>query len=170
MGTDGTLTLLVPRRHLARHWLLAGGGDPADLAERLSPLGSRQAEGSRLTPAPPKDSGSQEPFGDALLRCLATAQPLVTVPPLDPSLALQANPVFNGASLASSSFHTQLTLQRWHRGPLWIAIWRCHGPLGWQRRCGPMSLMAFLGHPWQRPRRSGPQSPAAVPLISCHGP
>jgi hypothetical protein len=91
-------------------------------------------------------------------------------PALHPSLGPHSSRALNTASIAGGSFHTQLTLQRWHRGPLWIAIWRCHGPLGWQRRCGPMTLMAFLAHPWQRPRQSDAQSPAAVPLLTCHGP
>ena len=154
MGFDGSLSLSVPRRRLQWRWRLPGSGDPASLALHLAPFASG-----------PLATGSAS-VGDALLRCLSAAtsappapeaglapiQQALPAAPMEGLLLASTQALVDPAGVAVSpdqpdeavQFHTRLTLQRWHRGPVWIAIWRCHGPLGWQRRCGPMPLRQFV--------------------------
>ena len=169
LGLDGTLTVCVPRRQLVLHWWLPAAGDPASLAGRLAPLQGpadvrprrRRARSASLPGAADPGVGHPgEAFGDGLLRCLLTATPLSVQPSLDEGKS--------GAQLGS--FHTEITVHRWHRGPLWLAIWRCHRQLGWQRRCGPMPLADFLLHQTSLQRQSARQSGAPVRRPFSHGP
>lgn len=158
LGLDGTLTLRVPRRRRQWRWWLAAGGDPVSLAERFSCLADPDPANPDPANSDPANSDPADPgaaviqgccgsLGDRLLACLDSASPLdPTVSGADPGRA-------GGIDVR---LHTDLTLWRWHRGPLWIAVWRRHGDLGWQRRCGPMPLNDFLVHQRHRP---GPGSP-----------
>ncbi|MFM8524070.1 MAG: hypothetical protein ACKOCM_00355 [Cyanobacteriota bacterium] len=223
MGSDGTLTLCIPRRQVDLHWWLPAGGDPASLAERFASLpvvsrpdpDLRQASLRRRRlpdPLPPADGPQHESLGDHLLRCLETAVPLDASPPwIDrirpgpdrqrgpaplpgarPSLsrdpddprplrahleacfaasleATISSPSWPSRAMTAAGFHARLTLQGWHRGPLWIAIWRCHGCCGWQRRCGPMLLSEFLVHQGRLRHQSSRQSGAALRRSFPHG-
>lgn len=128
MGLDGTLTLLAPSRRRQWRWWLPASGDPACLAKRLSVLAAADPMAATEAAAAPS-------LGARVLACL---QSLPALDPFDPGQDPQP--------VAAASLRSELILRRWHRGPLWIAIWRCHGDLGWQRRCGPMLLTDFLEH------------------------
>ena len=126
------ISVLEPSRNRQGHWLLPCGGSPRGLAA--------------LVAAPLCSSGQPARSWQEWLAVLAPLPPLLTgqanagqanAGPLDPAQTNAAQP--------EPLYRYLLCLPAARRDPARISCWRRYPEgLGWQRRCGPMALPAFV--------------------------
>ena len=160
------VSLLLGRRRMWRHWLIAAHGDPAGLAARLQ---------GRQVPVTPFDcaasralvgiGGWQSP-GPAIgagSKANANTSPTAgSVPRTETSPECLWQRAFSDcAALAKpdppseASYRYRLSLPSGRLASASLACWRRYTPGGpWQRRCGPMRLTTFLEHYGAQARQS----------------
>jgi hypothetical protein len=112
-----------------RAFLLADAGDPPRAARWFETALARAAEPAQFAAA-----------------CLGTAPahlgPLGSLGPLEP-----LEPLGEGGRDGKVAYRYRLGLAPAGGAGLRLQCWRCYGEqLGWQRRCGPMALGAFVAH------------------------
>jgi len=118
------ISVLQPSRDRQSHWLLPCGGHPQAIAALVAaPLGS--------TGQPAR----------SWREWLAVLAPL---PPL--------NAVSNAAAAPEPLYRYLVCLPAQRSEAIRISCWRRYPEgLGWQRRCGPMPMAAFVRHFWAAP-------------------